>query len=182
MSPARDQPAPRAAPERIRWAVEILDPGPAERLLEIGCGVGVAVSLVCERLEGGTIVALDRSAAMIARAERRNREHVEAGRASLASAALAEAELGGERFDKAFAVNVRLFRADAEAEADVLERVLVEGGVLYLFLQHPSAARTRAATEELTAGLERHGFVVHDVVTRGRDASAMTCVVAKRAA
>ncbi len=31
--------APRVAvPDRVRWAVEVLDPGPAETILEIGCG------------------------------------------------------------------------------------------------------------------------------------------------
>jgi trans-aconitate methyltransferase len=166
------------AAERLRWAVELLDPHPDDRLLEIGCGAGLAVSLVCERLSSGTIVGLDRSKPMIAKAARRNRAHVDAGRAAFQARALADADLGGERFDKAFAVNVRLFRADAGREADVLRRALVPDGALYLVQQHPSAARTRAVTDELTTALARHGFTVRDVLARGEGASAMTCVVA----
>jgi hypothetical protein len=49
--------------ERFRWAVETLDPAPSDRLLEIGCGPGVAVSLICETLSTGTITAIDRSKA-----------------------------------------------------------------------------------------------------------------------
>lgn len=49
-----------AVPEQVRWAVEVLDSGPEERPLEIGCGPGVALSLICERLVGGQIVAIDR--------------------------------------------------------------------------------------------------------------------------
>ena len=41
---------------RLRWAVSCLDVQPADRLLEIGCGHGVAVSLVCDGLDGGQIV------------------------------------------------------------------------------------------------------------------------------
>jgi protein-L-isoaspartate O-methyltransferase len=38
-------------PKRIRWAVETLAVQPADRLLEIGGGPGLAASLICERLE-----------------------------------------------------------------------------------------------------------------------------------
>ncbi|MGH3030315.1 MAG: class I SAM-dependent methyltransferase [Gaiellaceae bacterium] len=69
--------------ERFRWAVETLDPAPSDRLLEIGCGHGVAVSLICRTLSAGTIVAIDRSKSMINQAARRNREHVAEGRAYL---------------------------------------------------------------------------------------------------
>jgi trans-aconitate methyltransferase len=165
------------AAARLRWAVETLDPAPSERLLEIGCGAGVAISLICERLSGGTIVGLDRSSAMIAQAVRRNHAHVDAGRAAFHAVALADAELGSERFDKIFAVNVRLFRADATREAGVLRRALAPRGALYLFQQHPSAERTLAVMDELTAALERAGFAVRKVTTRGAGASTMACIV-----
>src|SRR5919202_1306242 len=76
------------ASERFFWAVDTLQVRPADRLLEVGCGHGVAVSLVCERLTTGTITAIDRSPKMIEMAARRNREHVDAGRAALEAVAL----------------------------------------------------------------------------------------------
>jgi SAM-dependent methyltransferase len=163
--------------ERLRWAVETLDPAPSDRLLEIGCGTGAAISLICEKLSDGTVVGVDRSRPMIAQAARRNRAHMDAGRAAFQAVALADAELD-ERFDKVFAVNVRLFRVDAAREADVIRRALAPDGALYLFQQHPSFERTRAVTDELTTALECNRFAVRNVVTTGAGASTMTCVLA----
>ena len=97
------------ASERFVWAVDTLEVRPADRLLEVGCGHGVGVSLVCERLTTGTITAIDRSPKMIEMATRRNREHVDAGRAVLEAIALKDADLGNQRFDKVFAFNVAPF-------------------------------------------------------------------------
>ena len=80
--------------ERFVWAVDTLALDPADRVLEVGCGHGVAVSLVCERLTSGRITAIDRSKKMIEMAARRNREHVAGGRAVLKAAALEKADFG----------------------------------------------------------------------------------------
>ena len=48
--------AANAAPDRMLWAMETPAPGPDDHLLEIGGGPGVAVSLICEKLDGGRIV------------------------------------------------------------------------------------------------------------------------------
>ena len=58
--------------ERLRLIVERLDIRPSDRVLEIGCGHGVAATFVCQRLENGHLTAIDRSAKMIAAAKRRN--------------------------------------------------------------------------------------------------------------
>src|ERR671934_2431327 len=99
----------RKPSERFVWAVDTLALDPADRVLEVGCGHGVAVSLVCEQLTSGRITAIDRSKKMIEMAARRNREHVAGGRAVLKTVALENADFGDEQFDKVFAFNVAPF-------------------------------------------------------------------------
>jgi SAM-dependent methyltransferase len=100
--------------------VEQLGVQPEDRVLEVGCGHGVAVSLVCERLVGGRgrVTGIDRSAKMTAMAARRAREHVEAGAAELVTGAAEATDLGARRFDLVFGVNVAaLWRGRAAARA-----------------------------------------------------------------
>ena len=124
--------------ERLRAIVERLDIEPGHRVLEIGCGHGVAASLVCERLDGGRLTAIDRSPKMIAAATRRNAAHVEAGRAEFLVATLEELDLGVRRFDRIFAVRVGLFQREPERARTLAEPYLAPGGTLHAFFDPPS--------------------------------------------
>ncbi len=125
--------------ERLRSVVEQLDIRPDDRVLEIGCGHGVAATLVCERLEGGHLTAVDRSAKMIQAATRRNARYIEAGRAEFLVATLEDLDLGDRCFDKIFAVRVGLFHRDPERARGTVERWLAPGGSLFVFFDQPTA-------------------------------------------
>jgi cyclopropane fatty-acyl-phospholipid synthase-like methyltransferase len=153
-------------PERVRVAVEALAVDPGERLLEIGCGSGVAASLVCERLRGGTMLAIDRSEKQIERARRRNERHLVSGRLALAPVALADLDLGERRFDKIFAVNVNVFWTErAATEIAKVSEALASGGTLLLFYESPGAARARDAAERAAANLRSGGFAGPEVAS-----------------
>jgi ubiquinone/menaquinone biosynthesis C-methylase UbiE len=113
---------------RLRAVVERLDVQPGDRVLEIGCGHGVAATFVCERLDGGRLTAVDRSPKMIEAASRRNAAHVEAGRAEFIVAHLEDLDLGDRRFDKVFAVRVGLFHREPERAHRLVEPYLAPGG------------------------------------------------------
>src|SRR5689334_12532286 len=150
------------ASERFVWAVDTLEVRPADRLLEVGCGHGVAVSLVCERLTTGTITAIDRSPKMIEMATRRNREHVDAGRAVLEVGALEDADLGDRRFDKIFAFNVAPFWLQPEAALDALRGHLTDDGAIYVFwdARHSAPERPADLGNQLAERLRQGGFSV----------------------
>lgn len=127
--------------ERLRAIVEAMRIRGDDRVLEIGCGHGVAASLICERLRGGRLLAIDRSRKMIEAATRRNAAYVADGRAAFAVAALETFDAGDARFDKILAVRVGLFhRQPAQARA-LAERWLAPGG--RLFVEYDTPERTR---------------------------------------
>ena len=123
--------------QRLRTIVDRLGIQPGDRVLEIGCGHGVAATLVCERLETGRLTAVDRSAKMIEAATRRNAAHVEAGRAEFIVASVEELDLGQRCFDKVFAVRVGLFHREPERARSLAERWLAPGGALHAVFDPP---------------------------------------------
>ena len=118
---------------RLRAIVDQLDVRPDHRVLEIGCGHGVAATLVCERLDGGRLTAIDRSPKMIAAAARRNAAYVNAGVAEFLVMHLEELDLGDRRFDTIFAVRVGLFHREPERAGALVERWLAPGGAVFDF-------------------------------------------------
>jgi SAM-dependent methyltransferase len=169
-----------SASPRLAWAVDVLDVQPSDRVLEVGCGHGVAATLVCERLGGGRLTAIDRSAKMVAMASRRNEEHVAAGRAVFETVSLERASFGEERFDKVFGVHVApLWRSSAAL--DVVRSCLAPSGALYVFNQAPGWRRALDARdfgERVTAALARHGFAAAEPLVEELDTGPVTCVVA----
>jgi ubiquinone/menaquinone biosynthesis C-methylase UbiE len=124
--------------DRLRAIVDELDIRPGDRVLEVGCGHGVAATFVCERLDGGRLTAIDRSAKMIEAASRRNARYVEEGKAEFLVAELEDLDLGGRRFDKVFAVRVGLFHRDPDRARRLVEPWLAPGGAVHAFYDAPS--------------------------------------------
>ena len=124
--------------ERLPAIVDGLGIRPDDRVLEIGCGHGVAATLVCERLESGRLTAIDRSPRMIEAATRRNAAYIDAGKAEFLVAELEDLDLGERRFDVVFAVRVGLFSRDPERARAYVEPWLAPGGRVHAFYDTPS--------------------------------------------
>jgi SAM-dependent methyltransferase len=154
----------------------------ADRILEVGCGPGVAVALVCDRLGTGhgRITAIDRSPTAIERTRARNADHVDARRAVLRQVDLGGYKGAPAQFDKAFAVDVDVFwTTPADPECTVLARVLRPGGVVRLVyaIPDPGAASVRDVGATVAANLERHGFTTERL--RGPPAAAAICITGR---
>ncbi|MFC5139728.1 methyltransferase [Actinomycetospora rhizophila] len=142
-------------PPRLVAAVELVDPAPDARVLEVGCGRGVAAALLLDRLPRGRYTGLDRSATATAATAARL-----AGRA-FAVHTTPLALHRAEPADVALAINVNAFwTGPARAELAVLADALWPDGVLHLVYGSDGGAAPRTdVVDRLRDHLTAGGFV-----------------------
>lgn len=169
-----------AGAERFRHVIDFMEPRPDDRLLEIGCGNGVSVAMICDLLADGHITAIDRSRKMIERAVARNAAHIAAGKAALLAGALNDAPLSGP-FGKVFAVNVNVFWMKPARELARVKALLAPGGSLFLFYQPPAGTDVAALQEKLRRNLEEAGLKVARAAQTSTSAIVTSCMEAKAA-
>ena len=123
---------------RIAAALAALPLRPDMRVLEIGCGPGVAARAVSRVLIAGKIVAIDRSAKAIAQAVAGSAEELGSGRLEFRHVAIEDFVLdpGQPPFDLAFAMRVgALDGRHPELERQAMARLkaaLQPGGLLVI--------------------------------------------------
>lgn len=123
--------------ERLRKIIEQIDIQPSDRVLEIGCGHGIAAAFICEHLVDGHLLAVDRSAKMIEVARRRNVAHAVSGRAQFLIADIEALNFGERRFEKILAVRLGLFHREPERARKLVERWLAPGGRVLAVYDQP---------------------------------------------
>lgn len=142
-------------PPRLVAAVEVVDPAPDARVLEVGCGRGVAAALLVERLPRGRYTGIDRSATATAATAAR------VPGATVRTTSLAAFSPAPASFDLALAVNVNVFwTGPARAELAVLAAALRPGGVLHLVYGSDGGGAPRTdVVDRLRSHLAAGGFV-----------------------
>ncbi|SEM10369.1 Methyltransferase domain-containing protein [Stigmatella aurantiaca] len=158
-----------------------MDIQPGDRVLEIGCGAGIAAGLVAEKLQTGSLTAIDRSAPMVQKASARNRSSIEDGRAVFLAVPIEKMQSGAKPYDKAFAFNVSLFWGEPSRALRTLSALLKPDGRLYVFHQPPSEAKTRPIAEATRRLLEAQGYAVQETRYQPMKPATVSCVLARPA-
>ena len=147
---------------RNRWAVQLLDVRPTDRVIELGCGPGVAIAALATRAIRGFVVGVDHSQVMIRQACRRNRAAIRAGRVCLIHMPVESLSISDGPFNAALAVNTVGMWPDPTARLRELARLLRPDGRIALVSQPrcPGATATTsaAAANELAGLLTGAGF------------------------
>lgn len=114
------------------WSVSLLDIQPADRVLEVGFGPGIAVELLAARASQGFIAGVDFSPAMISLARRRNARAIKAGRVVLGYGEATALPFADASFDKALSIHTLYFWTDPVKALTELRRVLKPAARLVL--------------------------------------------------
>jgi SAM-dependent methyltransferase len=123
--------------ERGKWALAELDPGPDDRVLELGYGPGLSLAEACRRVDRGRVIGVDQSSVMLRQARRRNAGALRDGRLELrvGDAQRLDADLCG--LDLIYGINVWQFWTDQAATVhDLAGRLGPAGRLALLYMQH----------------------------------------------
>jgi SAM-dependent methyltransferase len=127
------------------WIVELLKVQPADRILEVGFGPGVALAELLARASAGLVVGVDASASMVRQARSRHADAIAAGRLELREGDAASLPFDDASFDKVCGTHVIYFWPDPVPTVRELRRVLRPGGTLALGYQEREHMPPRAA-------------------------------------
>jgi ubiquinone/menaquinone biosynthesis C-methylase UbiE len=164
----------------IAAAIEALDLQRGDTALDLGCGPGSGVADLTRRC--ARVYGIDRSAAMVAAARKRNRRAIGRGTARIEQADFAFLPLPDQSVDKVLAANVAYFWTDPATVINELRRVLRPGGQVAIYVterqamakwkfasavthRHYDAAGLQAMLT--TAGVDCAGIVVRPLQCAG---------------
>ena len=118
-----------------RWTIDFMDVQPIDRVLDIGCGGGMAIRLIAQIAVGGFVAGIDYSEDMVEEARKRNVAAVRAGRVEIKHGNVAALPYDDESFDKVIAVETFYFWPDLIANLQEVRRVLKPGGLVALAME-----------------------------------------------
>ncbi len=166
---------------RNQWVVSLLDVQPADRVLEIGFGPGLAVAELTRRAPRGMVMGIDHSEVMLRVATRRNAAAVRGGRVDLRLGSVESLPDFGEPLDVILSVNSMGFWPDPAAGLRALRGALRAGGRIAIASQPrcpgASSATTERAGQEIGAALLAAGFGPSRTTTLGLE-PPVVCVIA----
>jgi SAM-dependent methyltransferase len=175
-----------------RLGVDLLALSPSARVLDIGCGPGVAVAVAAERVPSGTVTGVDPSEVMVRQANARNRFAARAGRERIVRAGAERLPLADSSITHVLAVNSLQHWDDLEAGLAEVRRVLVPGGrfVALLRLRDTTAGAARRAAhgypherlDDLRARAREAGFDVQPIKEHTAGGERIAALITSRPA
>ena len=106
------------------WGIGFMDIQPTDRILDVGCGSGMAIKLIARIAVDGFVAGIDYSEVMVQQALKRNAAAVRAGRVEVRHGNISALSYDDEFFDKVIGVETFYFWPDPVANLKEARRVL----------------------------------------------------------
>ncbi len=139
-----------------KHAIDLLDVGPSDDILEIGFGPGHALKTLSRLAPSGTVTGVDRSGTMFRAASLRNEGAIRDGRLRLKRGSFERLTLQDSSVDRILAVNVLYFVGPLKAAFAEARRVLRPGGSIAIYVTD----RSSMAWLQFVGSDTRHTFDV----------------------
>lgn len=152
-----------------RWMLDCLEIGRHDRVIDVGCGPGLAVAFAAEVCEG-PVVGVDASHTMVRHARRRNRAALRRGAVEILRADAARLPFPDGHFTRAGSLNSLQFWPSPGDGLRELHRVLEPGGRVAVVLMargdDPAGPGTPPWVADTADRIRAAGFAGVEVVAR----------------
>lgn len=139
---------------RNRWVVSLLDVQPTDRVLEIGCGPGVAIRELARFATDGLVYGIDHSEVMVKMATKRNAAAVRSGQVQIMNCSVENLPPLGEPLDSIVAINSMGLWPDPPRRLEELRERLRPGGQIAIASQPRCPGATAETSERAGRGIE----------------------------
>jgi ubiquinone/menaquinone biosynthesis C-methylase UbiE len=141
-----------------RWTMGFMDLQSDDRVLDIGCGGGMAVKLIAQIATEGFVAGVDYSEDMVQQAHRRNAAAIRAGRVEVKHGNVAALPYDDASFDKVIAVETFYFWPDPIANLQEVRRVMGRDGLVALAME---GSREASNWQTMAARAAQMGFPIY---------------------
>jgi ubiquinone/menaquinone biosynthesis C-methylase UbiE len=131
---------------------------PTDRVLDVGCGSGMAVKLIAQIAVKGFVAGVDYSEIMVEQARRRNRAAVRAGRVEIQHGNVAALPYDDSSFDKVIGVETFYFWPDPVTNLSEVRRVIKPGGLMALMME---GSKETPHWQKMDARAAQMGFPIY---------------------
>ena len=144
-----------------------LDIQPHDKILEIGFGPGIGISLIAEKCNSCVIHGIDFSKLMYKRASNLNKIYIHDNKVRLLLGDFLTLEIDLKDYDKVFCLNVVYFWNDLLQPFEKIRSLLKKGGIFCFYMAHkdflikkksPDKIFNKYSIEQVTEALTKTGF------------------------
>ncbi|MCC2113311.1 MAG: methyltransferase domain-containing protein [Hyphomicrobiales bacterium] len=169
---------------RNAWTVELAEIGAVDRVLELGCGPGLALRLALLRAGKGRVVGLDHSKIMLDQARARNAAAVADGRLLLHLGGLEALPALPGPFDRVLSANVAQFFPDKVEAYGAIYAVMAEDGLVATTFQPRNAGASRDDAMTFAATIESAMYAAGFIDVRTEELALQpvpaVCIIGRR--